>query len=230
MLAVFFGFPPFPGCHGRLQWHHLCLQPDWQQEVIYNAGSCRSLLTERDHSQGIWTHLWECTGGCERHPIDKFLLEKLWCPIPRSECWWHEVCMGSIGEHCFSSLSWGLSIARWTAASSQMMLLTWVWKDQKSLAVSVLGGSTGMNCQGRLDDVLKGGGQPAVGEAPWVVCAVQPHLNPPCAVQCAENAKFLLRASYPEIYNEDILLGAYTKEKLEGRWAQCVLTTVISRP
>ncbi|NWZ37681.1 KIF17 protein, partial [Brachypodius atriceps] len=38
-----------------------------------------------------------------------------------------------------------------------------------------------------------------------------------CAVQCAENAKFLLRASYLEIYNEDIrdLLGGDTKQKLE---------------
>uniref|UniRef100_A0A8V5H734 Uncharacterized protein n=1 Tax=Melopsittacus undulatus TaxID=13146 RepID=A0A8V5H734_MELUD len=37
------------------------------------------------------------------------------------------------------------------------------------------------------------------------------------SVQCAENAKFLVRASYLEIYNEDIhdLLGADTKHKLE---------------
>ncbi|XP_065552753.1 kinesin-like protein KIF17 isoform X2 [Lathamus discolor] len=37
------------------------------------------------------------------------------------------------------------------------------------------------------------------------------------SVQCAENAKFLMRASYLEIYNEDIrdLLGADTKQKLE---------------
>uniref|UniRef100_A0A8B9PYE8 Kinesin-like protein n=1 Tax=Apteryx owenii TaxID=8824 RepID=A0A8B9PYE8_APTOW len=37
------------------------------------------------------------------------------------------------------------------------------------------------------------------------------------SVQCAENAKFLVRASYLEIYNEDIrdLLGADTKQKLE---------------
>ncbi|XP_009994071.1 PREDICTED: kinesin-like protein KIF17 [Chaetura pelagica] len=37
------------------------------------------------------------------------------------------------------------------------------------------------------------------------------------SVQCAENSKFLLRASYLEIYNEDIrdLLGADTKQKLE---------------
>uniref|UniRef100_A0A8D0H2I7 Kinesin-like protein n=1 Tax=Sphenodon punctatus TaxID=8508 RepID=A0A8D0H2I7_SPHPU len=36
-------------------------------------------------------------------------------------------------------------------------------------------------------------------------------------VQCAENTKFLVRASYLEIYNEDIrdLLGADTKQKLE---------------
>ncbi|XP_054826094.1 kinesin-like protein KIF17 [Eublepharis macularius] len=36
-------------------------------------------------------------------------------------------------------------------------------------------------------------------------------------VQCAENTKFLLRASYLEIYNEDIrdLLGSDTKQKLE---------------
>ncbi|XP_048340429.1 kinesin-like protein KIF17 [Sphaerodactylus townsendi] len=37
------------------------------------------------------------------------------------------------------------------------------------------------------------------------------------SVQCAENAKFLIRASYLEIYNEDIrdLLGVDTKQKLE---------------
>ncbi|KAL8183503.1 UNVERIFIED_CONTAM: hypothetical protein K2H54_042889 [Gekko kuhli] len=37
------------------------------------------------------------------------------------------------------------------------------------------------------------------------------------SVQCAENAKFLVRASYLEIYNEDIkdLLGSDTKQKLE---------------
>ncbi|NXR85703.1 KIF17 protein, partial [Hypocryptadius cinnamomeus] len=37
------------------------------------------------------------------------------------------------------------------------------------------------------------------------------------SVQCAENTKFLLRASYLEIYNEDIrdLRGADTKQKLE---------------
>ncbi|KAM4646725.1 LOW QUALITY PROTEIN: kinesin-like protein KIF17 [Amazona ochrocephala] len=37
------------------------------------------------------------------------------------------------------------------------------------------------------------------------------------SVQCAENAKFLVRASYLEIYNEDVrdLLGADTKQKLE---------------
>ncbi|NXH33669.1 KIF17 protein, partial [Myiagra hebetior] len=37
------------------------------------------------------------------------------------------------------------------------------------------------------------------------------------SIQCAENAKFLLRASYLEIYNEDVrdLLGADTKQKLE---------------
>uniref|UniRef100_A0A452UX45 Kinesin-like protein n=1 Tax=Ursus maritimus TaxID=29073 RepID=A0A452UX45_URSMA len=37
------------------------------------------------------------------------------------------------------------------------------------------------------------------------------------SVQCAENTKFLVRASYLEIYNEDIrdLLGADTKQKLE---------------
>lgn len=35
--------------------------------------------------------------------------------------------------------------------------------------------------------------------------------------QCAENTKFLVRASYLEIYNEDVrdLLGADTKQKLE---------------
>ncbi|NXH05200.1 KIF17 protein, partial [Loxia leucoptera] len=36
------------------------------------------------------------------------------------------------------------------------------------------------------------------------------------SVQCAENTKFLLRASYLEIYNEDIRdLGADTKQKLK---------------
>ncbi|NWW22371.1 KIF17 protein, partial [Falcunculus frontatus] len=37
------------------------------------------------------------------------------------------------------------------------------------------------------------------------------------SIQCAENAKFLLRASSLEIYNEDVrdLLGADTKQKLE---------------
>lgn len=77
-----------------------------------------------------------------------------------------------------------------------------------------------MNCQGRLDEVLKGGGHPAVRGAPW---AASPQIL--CAVQCAENAKFLLRASYLEISNEDIrdLLGADTKQKLEVRQAQWVL-------
>lgn len=38
-----------------------------------------------------------------------------------------------------------------------------------------------------------------------------------CFLQCAENTKFLVRASYLEIYNEDVrdLLGADTKQKLE---------------
>ncbi|XP_040389710.1 kinesin-like protein KIF17 isoform X1 [Cygnus olor] len=37
------------------------------------------------------------------------------------------------------------------------------------------------------------------------------------SIQCAENTKFLVRASYLEIYNEDVrdLLGADTKQKLE---------------
>lgn len=36
-------------------------------------------------------------------------------------------------------------------------------------------------------------------------------------LQCAENTKFLVRASYLEIYNEDVrdLLGADSKQKLE---------------
>lgn len=36
-------------------------------------------------------------------------------------------------------------------------------------------------------------------------------------LQCAENTKFLVRASYLEIYNEDVrdLLGPDTKQKLE---------------
>lgn len=44
-------------------------------------------------------------------------------------------------------------------------------------------------------------------------------------MQCAENAKFLVRASYLEIYNEDVrdLLGADTKQKLEVRRSQFVL-------
>ncbi|KAM8788768.1 kinesin-like protein KIF17 [Rhynchonycteris naso] len=39
------------------------------------------------------------------------------------------------------------------------------------------------------------------------------------SVQCAENTKFLVRASYLEIYNEDVrdLLGADTKQRLELR-------------
>ncbi|KAK2106103.1 Kinesin-like protein kif17 [Saguinus oedipus] len=38
------------------------------------------------------------------------------------------------------------------------------------------------------------------------------------SVQCAENTKFLVRASYLEIYNEDVrdLLGADTKQRLEA--------------
>lgn len=38
-----------------------------------------------------------------------------------------------------------------------------------------------------------------------------------CFLQCAENTKFLVRASYLEIYNEDVrdLLGADTKQRLE---------------
>lgn len=53
-------------------------------------------------------------------------------------------------------------------------------------------------------------------------CAASPKFR---VVQCAENAKFLLRASYLEIYNEDVrdLLGADTKQKLEVRRTQCVL-------
>lgn len=37
------------------------------------------------------------------------------------------------------------------------------------------------------------------------------------SLQCAENTKFLVRASYLEIYNEDVrdLLGPDTKQKLE---------------
>lgn len=61
--------------------------------------------------------------------------------------------------------------------------------------------------------------------------------------QCAENTKFLVRASYLEIYNEDVrdLLGTDTKQKLEvgvntvrgkdgpreGRdWHQCSLRSM----
>lgn len=53
--------------------------------------------------------------------------------------------------------------------------------------------------------------------------------NRPCFVQCAENAKFLVRASYLEIYNEDIrdLLGADTKQKLEVRRSQCLNQEVL---
>lgn len=125
-MAVFFGFSPFPGCHGRLQWHHLCLWPDWQWEVIHHAGSCGSFLTERDHSKGIWTHLWEHTGGCEREPVDKFLLERLfWCPIPRSECWWHKKCEWGQVWGALLLLSWGLSIVRWTAPLPHTTLWPW---------------------------------------------------------------------------------------------------------
>lgn len=46
--------------------------------------------------------------------------------------------------------------------------------------------------------------------------------------QCTENTKFLVRASYLEIYNEEIrdLLGKDTKHKLEVKclYEQCVRT------
>lgn len=56
-----------------------------------------------------------------------------------------------------------------------------------------------------------------------------PSLLSALSPQCAENTKFLVRASYLEIYNEDVrdLLGTDTKQKLEvgadlaqagGRW------------
>ncbi|OWK12627.1 hypothetical protein Celaphus_00014730 [Cervus elaphus hippelaphus] len=42
------------------------------------------------------------------------------------------------------------------------------------------------------------------------------------SVQCAENTKFLVRASYLEIYNEDVrdLLGTDAKQKLEVGWVR----------
>lgn len=45
---------------------------------------------------------------------------------------------------------------------------------------------------------------------------------PGCSLQCAENTKFLVRASYLEIYNEDVrdLLGTDAKQKLEVGWVQ----------
>lgn len=64
IMAILFGFPSFPGCHWRLQWHHICLWPDWQWEVIHHAGSCGSFYTERHNTQSIWTHFWERTGKC----------------------------------------------------------------------------------------------------------------------------------------------------------------------
>uniref|UniRef100_A0A8C2WH90 Kinesin motor domain-containing protein n=1 Tax=Cyclopterus lumpus TaxID=8103 RepID=A0A8C2WH90_CYCLU len=43
------------------------------------------------------------------------------------------------------------------------------------------------------------------------------------SIQCAENTKFLVRASYLEIYNEEIrdLLGSDTKQRLEVRLSCC---------
>lgn len=45
---------------------------------------------------------------------------------------------------------------------------------------------------------------------------------PGCSLQCAENTKFLVRASYLEIYNEDVrdLLGTDAKQKLEVGWVR----------
>lgn len=75
-----------------------------------------------------------------------------------------------------------------------------------------------MNCQERLD-LLKGGGHPAVGGAPWAACTVQPH--PKSCVLCSV---LKMPSSYLEMYSEDIqdLLGADTKQKLKVRKAQWV--------
>ena len=62
----------------------------------------------------------------------------------------------------------------------------------------------GLGCRGRAGSKCSG------------VFAVPVH-----SPQCAENTKFLVRASYLEIYNEDVrdLLGAESKQKLgEGEW------------
>ena len=58
----------------------------------------------------------------------------------------------------------------------------------------------GLGCRGRAGSKCSG------------VFAVPVH-----SPQCAENTKFLVRASYLEIYNEDVrdLLGAESKQKLE---------------
>lgn len=88
----------------------------------------------------------------------------------------------------------------------------------------------GMKCQEGFAEVLKAVRHPA-GLGIYRGCPLAFVLrtspqNRSCFVQCAEDAKFLLRASYLEIYNEDIrdLLGADTKQKLEVRRSQCVLT------
>lgn len=86
----------------------------------------------------------------------------------------------------------------------------------------------GTSCQERSGEALAGGGRPAGTEDQRGLPARLPLENLPshrsCSMQCAENAKFLVRASYLEIYNEDIrdLLGADTKQKLEVRRSQCV--------
>lgn len=184
-MAVFFGFPPFLRYHGGLQWHHLCLQPDWQWEVIHHAGSCRSFLTERDHSQRIWTHLWEHTGRCERDCVDKFLLKKTLISYPKK--WvliaWSVNEWGQIWGALFLILKLrpvhsqvnctlipdDVVDLRCGRTKSPLQWMCWVVPP-------------GMNCQGRLD-LLKGGGHPAVGGAPQAACTVQPH--PKSCVLCS---------------------------------------------
>lgn len=86
-----------------------------------------------------------------------------------------------------------------------------------------------MKCREGFAEVLKGGRHPAgtgiYGGCPLAIVLRTSPQNCSCFLQCAENTKFLLRASYLEIYNEDIrdLLGADTKQKLEVRRSQCVL-------
>lgn len=138
IMAILFGFPSFPGCHRRLQWHHICLWPDWQWEVIHHAGSCGSFYTERHNTQSIWTHFWERTGRCVtlwKRPAVRLCDIKKDIHTPGSECWLRSgVRMGTgFRVCCFSSKSWGLCIVRWTALCWLHGLALEMFKDRKSL-------------------------------------------------------------------------------------------------